>query len=138
MRKPETTYRLSVEKHLPRHLHREKMANPYRGGTADSWYSGPKKDLWVEYKYLRTIPQRRSTIEVGLTAMQSRWLTMRRAEGRSVAVVLGTPGGGIVITDGSWETPIPIRSQLFDRKQIAAWIEGVTCSGHDVSWRPPV
>jgi hypothetical protein len=40
------------------HIHYEKMNNPYRGGTADSWYSGLAGDLWVEFKYLPRVPKR--------------------------------------------------------------------------------
>jgi hypothetical protein len=50
--KPETTFIQSIHRHLPKEVYREKMANPYRGGTPDVWYSGYKSDLWVEYKFI--------------------------------------------------------------------------------------
>lgn len=131
MAQPETTFRLGVEKFLPRSLHREKMSNPYRGGTADSWYSGSPHDLWVEWKFR---PGK-------LTPQQQEWLNRRRSEGRRVATITGSAlhPGGVICTDGAWEESMTIsifRSLILDRRTIALWIEGVTCCGHDVSWRP--
>jgi hypothetical protein len=140
MAQPETTFRLSVERHLPPppHLHREKMANPYRGGTADSWYSSLMSDLWVEWKYIDHLPKSK-TIEPKLSAKQSAWLSGRLAEGRVVAVILGTCDGGVIYTQGDWTVAYPIdvlAARLLPRKALARWIEGVVCAGQDVSWRP--
>ena len=61
--KPETTFYTSVHRHLPSTdlLHREKMSNPYRGGTFDHWYSGKKADLWIEWKFV-VLPKRDDTM----------------------------------------------------------------------------
>ena len=55
--KPETQFANSVNGKLPLRgvLHREKMNNPYRGGTADWWYSGRRADLWCEYKDRKSV-----------------------------------------------------------------------------------
>jgi hypothetical protein len=139
MAQPETKFRLSVERHLPKTLHREKMANPYRGGTADSWYSGTLADLWVEWKFI-LLPKRESTTVLPpLSPKQNDWLSKRRAEGRRVAVVLGCEEGGVMFVHGSWNHPHTtgeLRSLMLTRREIAAWIERVTCAGVDVSWRP--
>ena len=81
------------------------MNNPYRGGTADVWYSGTADDLWVEYKYLPKLPVRAS-IEVSkhLSELQLQWLRDRHNEGRNVIVVLGTPVGSKIYTKCAWET----------------------------------
>lgn len=138
-RQPETTFRKSVERHLPRFLYREKMSNPYRGGTPDSWYSGITGDLWVEYKFMPHVPQSTSILPA-LSALQRRWLNDRLAESRRVAVVLGSPDGGVIYTAGAWMRAIDTATfvrLMFDRKRIAQWIEGATCRGQSVSWRPP-
>lgn len=108
--KPETNFRLKIEKRLPRMLHREKMNNPYRGGTADSWYSGRGGDLWVEYKFLPRVPQRGiiDAKRMDLTALQQQWLRGRYEEGRNVAVICGTLVGGVIMRDLEWEVGLTV------------------------------
>lgn len=132
MAKPETNFRLRVERKLPRALHHEKMANPYIGGTADSWYSGKKADLWVEYKFLPSIPQRGviTAKRLGLTALQLDWLEGRYKEGRNVAVIVGVPGGGIIMRDLLWakDSPTSIFAARMSDAAIAEWITHETFS----------
>lgn len=118
MAKPETTFRLKIERKLPRKLHREKMNNPYRGGTADSWYSGDASDLWVEYKFLPRVPQRGiiDANRMGLTALQLQWLRGRYEEGRNVAVICGTPAGGVIMRDLEWEAGLTV--DLFNGRTV--------------------
>lgn len=109
MAKPETSFTLGVHKHLPplSALHREKMANPYRGGTADYWYSG-RRDLWIEWKFL-VVPKRDSTVIDLVTKgdvispLQRQWLNDRYSEGRNVWVVVGCKAGGAIFKDKNWE-----------------------------------
>lgn len=125
-RKPETIFiagihRFHIAGESPYH---EKMNNPYSSGTADVWYSGDVSDLWVEYKYLAKIPKR-AKITPDLSALQKGWLYRRHKEGRSIAVIIGTPEGGVIFTDLSWMEaidPDTFRSLLLSRKEIAAWL----------------
>lgn len=105
--KPETTFYTSVHKHLPplSQLHREKMANPYRGGTADHWYSGEKADLWIEWKFIKLPARDNTIIKVGLSELQHDWLRRRRLENRNVWVVVGCKEGGVVMTRMEWAVP---------------------------------
>lgn len=139
MAKPENTFIGSVSKFLPveSELHREKMANPYRGGTADMWYSGSgkgSKDLWIEYKFL-AVPVRPDTVMDFMTGtktnkpvisgLQDEWLRERYHEGRNVRVIIGCTDGGVIFADRLWEKPISagdFRKLVMSRKQIAAWI----------------
>lgn len=113
--KPETTFTASVHRHLPplSELYREKMANPYRGGTPDYWYSA-KRDLWVEWKYI-VLPKRDGTlVDVGseLSPLQQLWIDSRRREGRDVWVIAGSKDGGIIFQTG----PIPtMPTEMFRR-----------------------
>lgn len=134
--KPENTFRASVHKYLPLHLHHEKMANPYSSGTADDWYSGNKADLWVEYKFLPKTPQTASLWLINpnvkkpdLSVLQQQWLRGRYAEGRNVVVIVGCPDGGIILQDQEWEQRIDadsFRKRLIPRKAIAQWIADTT------------
>lgn len=94
-RQPENTFIASVHKFLPRELYRQKNHNQYNGGIADVWYSGPKADLWVEYKF-EVLPKRDDTIvPIDLSPLQREWLTSRHGEGRNVGVVVGCKEGGV-------------------------------------------
>lgn len=128
--KPETTFYTSVHRHLPplSELHREKMNNPYRGGTFDHWYSG-KKDLWVEWKFIK-LPARAST-EIDLcggksptlSALQQEWGYRRFLEGRKVWVVVGCTEGGVIMRSPSrWMQPwttAEFQQALMSRQDIA-------------------
>jgi hypothetical protein len=122
--KPETSFIAGVSKYLT--CYAEKMHNPYRGGTPDVWYSGRKRDLWVEYKFV-VLPARDDTKVVpNLSALQLHWLKTRRVEGRNVLVIVGCRDGGVVLDDPpSWEfglTTKDFRSVMLSRKALAEFI----------------
>lgn len=129
--KPETTFIGSVHVYLPKTLHYEKMNNPYSSGTPDVWYSGDAADLWVEYKFLPTVPQT-AIIDPRklLSVLQFNWLNQRYEEGRNVAVVIGCSRlGGVILRDQGWKLQFPattFRDRLVPRKAIAQWITEVT------------
>lgn len=102
---PENTFIASVHRHLPEGLYKMKNHNQYNGGIPDVWYSGPKADLWIEYKFV-SLPKRSDTvITPGLSALQTEWLSARRSEGRNVGVIIGSKEGGVWLTGGTWQTP---------------------------------
>jgi hypothetical protein len=127
---PETRFIASVHRHLPPadQFHREKMANPYRGGTADSWYSG-KRDLWVEWKFIE-LPKRDTTMidltggkNPPLSPLQQDWIRGRNREGRDVWVVIGCKEGGLILPGVRyWDAPFPTeyyRKRLLTRPEVA-------------------
>ena len=121
--KPENRFIESVHRHLPR-TYAEKMNNPWRAGTADVWYSGDRGDLWIEYKFIERIP-RSAEILPDLTPRQKRWLNNRFDEGRNVAVVLGTPTGGVIYRNKEWMRPldhVTLAGLIVPRDEIARWI----------------
>lgn len=104
------------------------MHNPYRGGTADVWYSGPDGDLWIEYKYVEKLP-RSEAIRPDLTPLQKRWLNARHDEGRTVAVILGTPDGGVIYQDKDWSIPQSteqLEARMVTLRELAKWITSKT------------
>jgi hypothetical protein len=122
--KPETTYIKGVHKHLQSYY--EKTNNPFRSGTADVWYSGHLGDLWVEYKYIERIPKNNEILPE-VTLRQAQWLGNRFEEGRNVAVVLGSPEGGVVYLGTTWLdpiTPAEFRQRMISQSAIAQWIYG--------------
>ena len=127
-RKPENTFIDSVHRLLPKELHAEKMNNPYRSGCADVWYSGKQSDLWVEYKYIPKLPVE-NAIKANLSPLQTKWLRERYREGRKVFVVIGSPLGGVILADLTWENPISLsdyRKQTITRQTLADWLAANT------------
>lgn len=129
--KPESVFISSVHKHLPKVLHKEKTNNPYRGGIADCWYSGAKGDLWVEYKYLPSVPKIGDITwqRLGISSLQYDWLSERSEEGRNVAVVVGTPEGGVIYKHREWaitHSCVEFKQKLILRPHIANFIVGET------------
>ena len=115
------------EKHPPcRHIHYEKMNNPYSSGTADGWYSGAAGDLWIEYKFLPRIPQRVSVKPRELLSdLQVEWLNERHGEGRNVAVIIGCPDGGVLLREREWEKELcsqAFQTLIRSRSTLAEWI----------------
>ncbi len=121
--KPESRFISGINRLLPS-TYAEKMNNPWRSGTADVWYSGDRGDLWVEYKYIPRIP-RSNEILPDITPRQRRWLNCRYHEGRNVAVVLGTPTGGVIYRNLEWSIPLDtdtLIERVVPRDEIARWI----------------
>ena len=126
MRKPENTFITGVHKYLPHDApYHEKMANPYRGGTPDVWYSGDKSDLWIEYKYIEKLPVK-VPVKIDLSQLQVLWLCNRHNEGRNLAVVVGSPEGCLLLTNLEWErtdiSSTEFKERCMSRKELAAWI----------------
>ena len=139
MSKPETRFYTAVHKLLPpkRVLHREKMHNPYQGGTADVWYSGSLDDLWVEYKWLAKLPVRAPVqLTKELSPLQQQWLSGRHAEGRNVVVILGTPEGAWICEGVDWEEPIDpdaVRTRNMTKLEVANYIKQRTTLNDEVA-----
>lgn len=125
--KAESRFINSINSLIPRHVHREKMHNMFRGGTADTWYSGNKADLWVEYKYIATPPKHGIINLVPerspyLSPLQQAWLNARCDEGRNVAVIVGTASGAVILTNKAWMQPIDLNKTLLSKQSVAHWI----------------
>lgn len=121
---PETTFINSVHAHLPKHLYRMKNHNQYNGGIADCWYSGDKRDLWVEYKYY-VVPKRESSLislvdgrSPPLSKLQQQWIAQRSAEGRNVWLIIGSKDGGVIL-----ERPWPRWNEPMTAKQFVSYLQ---------------
>ena len=71
-------------------------------------YAGDKGILFVEYKYVPSLPKIKTTpIKINLSKLQLQWLNNFVDMGHNAAVVVGTEGKNILILqDKQWNTPI--------------------------------
>lgn len=124
--KPETTFINALHRKLPTSVYHMKNNNPYTGGIPDLWYSGQSGDVWVEYKFLPTMPARADVHPAKLlSALQMEWLNGRYAEGRNVAVIIGAPKGGVLLVDRAWEmslSPQLFASLIRSKDDLIEWI----------------
>lgn len=124
-KKPETKFHDAIHKNLPKYVYRMKNNNPYIGGIPDCWYSY-NRDMWIEYKWM---PRDRVRGTVSVVKMfqplQESWIRSRHEEGRTVAVIVGCPSGGVVFPGVTWEeelTASEFNSRVQSRTQLAEWI----------------
>ena len=125
---PENNFISSVHKHLPVKLYRMKNSNPYNGGIADVWYSGKRRDLWIEYKFIAVPKRPDTTIDLvsgkspEISALQQEWLRARHEEGRNVGVIIGSKDGGVWLPGLAWNQTFQAKdflARLRTRKELA-------------------
>jgi len=75
------------------------------GGIPDCWLSGMEGDLWMENKYLQTVPPVVDPTKL-LSALQQQWLIRRHAEGRFVGVLIGSVDGHSFFPGLSWQDSV--------------------------------
>lgn len=124
----------SIHNALHPDVYKWKIHDTYTGGVPDAMYAGPAGLLFVEYKYVKTLPARDDTvIRHSLSALQCSWLE-RMKPSTNVALVLGVADTAIIIVD-DFSTNICKSNyieQSVSRKGVAQWIHAVTHSGGDV------
>lgn len=106
-----------------------KINDNYQGGVADAYYSG-ERDHWVEYKYIPALPKRPETIvKLDLSPLQRDWLESRAKEGRTVAVIIGSPLGSVIFPGLAWQNNITTAdfiSSTVDNSAVVAYILGAS------------
>jgi hypothetical protein len=113
----EAQYTTKVRRGLPPDVYALKLSQRFGGGVADSWYSGFKDDLWIEYKWYESLPRDIdlcSGKNPKLSKLQQEWLRARNAEGRNVCVIVACANGAVIMPGNSWEVPIT-RSAFLER-----------------------
>lgn len=125
---PETRFTQGVNRHLSSAVHREKMHNPYRGGTPDWYYEGKANILWAEYKFLITVPPTIRLMDSSkyVTDLQALWLTRAYKNNKPVCVITGWEKGAVIFEGVTWMNEIT--REDFERKTIskqeaAEWIQ---------------
>lgn len=116
----------AIHKSLPAEVYRWKIHDTFTGGVPDTLYAGPSGILFIEYKWLRSLPKRQSTlINLGLSQLQINWLNRFHSYNQNVAVAVGYPEGVLLFTNKDWTTDINvanIHSHSLSRKDLIQYI----------------
>lgn len=119
----------SVHRYLPPELFKWKIHDTFAGGVPDAFYAGPSGILFVEYKYVKQIPKRDSSVlKTSLSVQQKLWLDRMISFNQHAVVIVGCEESAVVIEDGQWNTPLfksEYKKRAVSRKEVADWIAGV-------------
>jgi len=122
----ESKFTQSIMRKLPKEIYKWKIMNMMQNGVADSYFSGPAGDCWVEFKYIKAPKREDTLIKPKLSALQLKWLTERNHEGRNVALIIGSDIGCYIQPHPSFDKPINKRCLRFSNQQVVKWIESQT------------
>ena len=122
----------AVHGHLSPEVFRRKIHDTFAGGVPDAFYAGPVSTLFVEYKYVKSLPKRdTSPIRTSLTSQQIHWLNTLHSMNQPVAVVIGCEKSAIVLTHKAWETEVLKKdfvSSCLSFTDVSKWIHDTTCT----------
>jgi len=98
----------AVHRSLPSEIYRWKIHDTYTGGVPDAFYAGPAGMIFIEYKYIKTLPKKAETpIKNTLSTLQVVWLTRMHNFGHTVAAVIGIGNNVIVLGDDElWQKDV--------------------------------
>jgi len=112
-------------------VYKWKIHDTYTGGVPDAFYAGPAGTLFVEYKYVKSLPKKDTTaIRHSLSALQCAWLERMKGS-TNVALILGIGTTALIIVDDFSANICKSTyvEQSIPRRQVAQWIYDVTHSG---------
>ena len=116
----ESEYTKAIHRKLPQHLYTWKICDPMKGGVPDAFYRNTqegnrmhmRKPLWVEYKFIKSLPSKGETRVVpDLSIQQRMFLDDAWENGEQALVILGVDdilgphcqrGGFIFETPTTW------------------------------------
>ena len=86
----------AIHRKLPKDIYHWKVSDRFTGGVPDCYYEGSKGALWIEYKYLKSLPKKTTTpINPGISKLQLAWLERAERNGVNTMLVAGYPCGSI-------------------------------------------
>lgn len=102
-----------------------KINDNFQGGVPDAFYLG-SDELWIEYKYLKQLPKRKTTLVVPDTSdLQVLWLKDLQESGKNAWCVVGHPGGAWIIEDLSLLAGLPCEQVIEESVSDAALIQKI-------------
>jgi len=121
----ESGFTSKINKMVGQRVYTWKVSDRFTAGIPDCYYSGPVRDLWVEYKLIQ--PVKSTKQPAALSALQIKWLTDRMLEGRNVAVIVGVgTKHGLILTGKSMFEPLEL-SATVTCAEISDYIRSFCC-----------
>ena len=126
----EHSYVKAIHKALSPEVFKWKIHDTYAGGVPDTFYSGPKGFVWVEYKYIKKMPvQGTTTLKNTLSALQAVWLDRAVDHGQRVIVVYGFEDKALILENKEWNAAAPTKDQFINnaipRKEYINYLETI-------------
>ena len=121
----------SIHNYLDPRVYKWKIHDTYTGGVPDAFYSGPVGSLFVEYKYIKQLPKKNTTLlRHSLSKLQDAWLE-RVKPATPVALILGVEDTALIILAAfSLEiSKMHYIDACISRKGVAEWIFNLTHDG---------
>ena len=118
----------SIHNKLPSEVYRWKIHDGYTSGVPDVMYAGPAGVLFVEYKYLKNLPKKDSTlIRTCLTPIQAAWLE-RMKHCAPVALMIGNNTKVLILTNNFYTqmTKMHYNEASTTKDGAAKWITSIT------------
>lgn len=124
----------------PKEVFSWKINDNFKGGVPDAWYiglndgknatGGKKLPLFVEFKYLKTLPKRETTVIIpALSSQQLDWLRMLTCSGHPVMVIVGANLGrcskGVILEPHEWEDGVPLKNFIERATDYAGLAEAI-------------
>lgn len=115
----------SIHRYLHPDVHSWKIHDTYTGGVPDAMYSGPAGVLFVEYKYLKTLPKRNTTIlKTSLSPLQIQWLN-RMAISAHALLIIGAGNKNAIVLGSDFSqkiSKIHFLKNAVSRQEVADYI----------------
>ena len=133
----ESQYTAALHKKLPKNIYKWKINDNFAGGVPDAFYRALSTPiglpLWVEYKFLKKLPERETTvIKPNLSHQQLIWLKQAVNSGEQALVIVGVESekrsrqtAGFIMMQSEWENGIQTqvaRSRLRSMDELATII----------------
>lgn len=133
-------YIRAVHQRLPPEVYRWKICDSFNNEVVDVMYHlEGLRTLWIEYKYIKALPKRPTTIiRPKLSVKQKFWLDSRSEAGLPCVAVVGSPAGGAIYTSSEWRDGIAaseFQRRVLDYESLCSWIYAALRKGwnHDES-----
>jgi hypothetical protein len=112
----------ALHKKLPKSVVTWKINDAYQGGVPDALYMA-NKTLWVEYKYIKQLPKKPTTIiRHSLTPQQAMWLERLNAADCCAALVIGCQKKCFIVKS-AFSDPITTATYIQNSVSLDAYTE---------------
>ena len=130
----------AVHRHLSSDVFHWKIHDKYAGGVPDAMYVGPAGVLFVEYKYLKSLPKRPTTpVKINISPLQIAWLeriNQQKFTNICCVIVIGYANNAFMMSVEDSCKPITSQQACnisMSFAEVAHYIQDICCHGQTPS-----